>query len=247
MNENITLLKEKFNEIRNMGYVKSIRKGSTGVGATFEYLIGKCEENFEIPDFYGIELKARRAYSKSKISLFNSVPTGSSYYEVKRLRDKYGYPSKRDKNLKRLYACIVGNEKRKVGLWNNFKLKVDRKNEKLVLEIYDYNDVLVDDATYWDFDILEEKLLRKLQFLAVISAWTNYKDNVEYFKYYKMEMYNLKGFNSFIDMIECGKIEVVIKIDSYVDEKRYGQVDSSGISFAIKEEYLLDLFDLYKI
>ena len=37
------------------------------------------------------------------------------------------------------------------------------------------------------------------------------------------------------------------EIDSYVDERRYGGVDSSGIGFAIKEEFLLDLFSLYKV
>ena len=246
MDDNIILLKEKFNKIKNMGYVKSVRKGSTGIGATFEHLLGKNEESFEIPDFYGIEIKTRRAYSKSKISLFNAVPTGSSYYEVKRLRDRYGYPSKRDKKLKCLYASVVGNEQRKVGLWYYFKLKVDRENQRIVLQIFDYNDVLIDDSTYWDFDILEEKLLRKLQVLAVISAWTNKKEDIEYFKYYKINIYVLKSFDTFIDMLENGKIEVVFKIDSYTDENRYANVDSRGVSFAIKEEYLNYLFEIYR-
>ena len=245
MEESIRMLRKRFNHVKEMGYVKSVRKGSTGIGATFEHLIGKNEESFELPDFYGIEIKTRRAYSKSKISLFNAVPTGSSYYEVKRLRDTYGYPSKRNKELKCLYACIVGNEQRKVGLWHFFKLRVDKEKEKIILEIYDYNDVLIDNSTYWDFDVLKEKLLRKLQVLAVISAWTNQKEGVEYFKYYKMNVYILKNFDTFIDMIEKGKIEVVLKIDSYTDENRYGNVDSRGVSFAIKEEYLLDLFEIY--
>jgi len=244
--ENIILLQKKFCEIREMGYVKSVRKGSTGIGVTFEKLIGKNEENFELPDFYGIEIKTTRAYSKSKISLFNAVPTGSSFYETKRIRDTYGYPSKRDKNLKCIYACVVGNASRKVGLWYYFKLKVDRKNERVVLQIFDYNHILVDDSTYWDFGILKEKLLRKLQVLALVNAWTNQKDGVEYFKYYKMNIYLLKGFDTFIDMLENGKIEVVFKIDSYVDEKRYGNVDSTGVTFAIHKEYLEDLFDIYR-
>ena len=229
-----------------MGYVKSVRSGSTGIGATFENLIGKNEESFEIPDFYGIEIKTRREYSKSAISLFNAVPTGSHYYEVKRLRDKYGYPSKRDKNLKRLYARVVGNEQRKVGLWYFFKLRVNRKTNRLILEIYDYHNVLIDNTTYWEFDILKEKIMRKLQILALISAWTNEKDGVEYFKYYKMNIYVLKDFENFVDMLEEGKIEVSFKIDSFVDEKRYGNVDSTGVSFSIKKDFLLDLYDLYR-
>ena len=94
-NQNIDVsirkLQKKFKEIRRMEYVKSVRTGSTGVGATFEALLGKEEDSLEIPDFGGIEIKTRRSYSKSLINLFNAVPTGSTYYETKRLRDMYGY------------------------------------------------------------------------------------------------------------------------------------------------------------
>ena len=103
MDTNIELLQRKFQEIKNMEYVKSIRKGNTGIGATFEYLLGKNEENFEIADYYGIEIKTKRSYSKAYINLFNAVPTGSGYYEVKRLRDTYGYP---DSNLKQYKVLL---------------------------------------------------------------------------------------------------------------------------------------------
>lgn len=244
--DNIRMLKSKFNEIKNMGYVKSVRKGSTGVGATFESLIGKNEESFEIPDFQGIEIKTRRAYSKSRISLFNAVPTGSSYYEVKRIRDTYGYPSKRDRNLKCLYAEVDGKIQSKVGLWYYFKLRVDKEKEKLILEIYDHNNILIDDTTYWDFDILKEKLLRKLELLALVKAWPTTRRGTEYFKYYKINFYILRGFDEFVDALENGIIEVVFKINSFTDEKRYGNVDSSGVTFAIHEEDLLELYYIYR-
>ena len=105
MDKSIALLQKKFQEIKKKGYVKSVRRGNTGIGATFEALLGKPEECFELPDFNGIEIKTRREYSKSYISLFNAVPTGSTYYEVKRLRDNYGYRDPKDHNLKKL--CVV--------------------------------------------------------------------------------------------------------------------------------------------
>ena len=88
------ILLSKFIDIRNKGYIKSIRKGSTGVGATFEYCIGKKEDSLEEPDFYGVEIKVRRAYSKSKISLFNYAPLGNGTYESKRLLEKYNLEAK---------------------------------------------------------------------------------------------------------------------------------------------------------
>ena len=180
--ESIRKLQKKFLEIKKMEYVKSVRSGSTGVGATFEALLGKNEDSFEIPDFEGIEIKTRRGYSKSLICLFNAVPTGSSFYEVKRIRDRYGYPDTNDKNLKRFQASIGANEIGKVGLFYSFRLKVDRERERLLLLVYDWNQVLIDDTTYWDFDILKEKLIRKVNVMAVIKAWPNRINGVEYFK-----------------------------------------------------------------
>lgn len=229
-----------------MEYVKTVRNGSTGVGATFEKLLGKEEENFEIPDYYGIEIKTKRAYSKSYITLFNCVPTGSSFHETKRLRDNYGYPMKKDKLLKELYAEVFANNATKIGLWYYFKLKIDKRNEKIILLIYNYKKELIDDTTYWDFDILKEKLERKLQTLALVKAWPNKINGNEYFKYYKMNIYILKEFDDFIDALTKGKIKISLKIGSYIEEKKYGQIKEHGVSFAIQEEDLLDIFDIYR-
>ena len=244
--ENIIRLKQKFNEIKKLGYVKTVRNGSTGVGATFESLLGKEEESFEIPDYYGIEIKTKRAYSKSYISLFNAVPTGSSFHETKRLRDNYGYPSKRDKKLKALYAEIFCNRATKVGLWYYFELKIDKIKERLVLVVYDYKKEIVDESTYWELDILKEKLERKLQVLALIKAWTNHINGIEYFKYYKMNYYILKDYNSFVHALDEGKIRIVFKIDSHIEDSKYGMTDEHGVGFTIREEDLLYIFDLYR-
>ena len=246
MNNNINLLQRKFLEIKKMGYIKSIRRGYTGIGATFESLLGKNEENFEIPDYYEIEIKTKRSYSKSDITLFSAVPTGSSFYEVKRLRDTYGYPSKEDKNLKKINAIVNACEQIKVGLWYYFSLKVDRDNKKLLLYIFNQRGELIDDSTYWDFDILKEKLERKLQVLALVKAWPNKINGYEYFKYYKMNIYILRDFNCFVEALENGKMKLCLTIDSYNDEKRYGMVRSHGIAFRISEDDLLSVFEIYR-
>lgn len=246
MDKKILSLQQKFKEIKEQGYVKSIRKGSTGIGATFEYLIGKIEESFEIPDFNGIEIKTRREYSKSHITLFNAVPTGSSFYEVKRLRDNYGYRDPKDHNLKRLSTIISGDIIIRCGLWYYFKLEVDREKERINLNIYDHKKNLIDNNTYWDFDILKEKIYRKLQVLAIIKAWTNQKNGIKYFKYDKMTIYIFKDFDYFIKAVEDGYIKVKLAIGNYYDEKRYGMVHSHGVGFCIGEENLLKIYDIYR-
>lgn len=170
-------------------------------------MLGKNEENFEIPDFYGIEIKTRRSYSKALITLFNMVPMGSCFYEVKRLQDTYGYRDQKDHELKRLNV-VVGTEMVKVGIFYFFKWRVDRKLKRLISNVYDRNMVLIDEETYWDFDVLEEKLMRKLRVLALVKAWPKRVSDVTYFKYYKMNIYLLREFVKFVNMLEEGKIKV---------------------------------------
>ena len=76
-------LKNEFNRIKNMGYVKSINNDNSGIGLTFEYLLGKKVEDFPFPDYKGIELKTKLAYSKKPISLFRLTPEGKDFFEIK--------------------------------------------------------------------------------------------------------------------------------------------------------------------
>lgn len=246
IDKSINELKYKFSKIRNMGYVKSIRSGPTGIGATFEHLLGKTEDKLELPDFLGIEIKTKRSYSKSLINLFNASPKGDEEVEVKRIRDRYGYPDKIDKNLKRFSAKISANNLVKVGLFYRFCLKIDRKKEKVILCVYDLNDVCIDESTYWDFAILKEKLIRKLSVLALIKAWPNRINGVEHFKYYKMSIFILKDFESFIMALEEGKIKVSFKIGNHYEENRYGEIEAHGVGFTILEEDLDSIFELYR-
>lgn len=70
----LILLSEKFKEIKKEGYIESTRKGFTGVGKTFEDLIGKKEDRSDSPDFNGIEIKTKLGYKKSFVTLFNATP-----------------------------------------------------------------------------------------------------------------------------------------------------------------------------
>ena len=78
----------------------------------------------EIPDYEGIEIKTRRTYSKSYITLFNAVPDGGKSLEIERLKNFYGYPYKRDRRYKALYADVYGNNKTFGGVKYQYKLNV---------------------------------------------------------------------------------------------------------------------------
>ena len=81
----IEQLEKEFKRIKNMGYVKSTRNGPTGIGKTFEDLLGKKEDALGLPDYKGIEIKTKRSYSNSYTTLFNATLHGQNNYETKRL------------------------------------------------------------------------------------------------------------------------------------------------------------------
>ena len=65
---------QKFDEIKKGGLYKSQRCGSTGIGYTFEKLLGKEEDYSYAPDYKGIEIKTKLGYSKCPVTLFSLVP-----------------------------------------------------------------------------------------------------------------------------------------------------------------------------
>ena len=246
MDKEILELKQKFNDIKKLGYVKSVRSGVTGIGATFEYLLGKQEENFELPDFKGIEMKTKRGYSNGNVTLFSAVPDGENFFETKRLKEEYGYPDEVLKNYKVLNTCVSAKEKIKVGINYQFKLEVDRISENVFLCIYDNNDRLLEKKVYWTFETLQEKLRRKMQVLALVSAWPTKRSGIEYYKYYKIEFYVLSSFSNFIKLIEKGIVKINFKIGIFRSGKRLGEMHDHGTGFTIKLSDISELYDRYR-
>lgn len=240
--KNIMLLYDKFNQIEYMGWVKSLGNGTAAIGITFERLIGKNIENFEIPDFEGIEIKVKSSNSKGSISLFNATPD-SYLFEIKRIINEYGYPSKDNSEFKVFQISIQSKKFKTIDNIHNFKLCVNHKTQQVILNVYDKNFNLIDNKIRWSFDMLKEKLYRKFKILAVIKAQKRKINNEIYFKYNKINFYKLKAFDNFIELIENGNIKVTFKIGFYKDEKRYGNIYDHGTSFDISQKSINKLFE----
>lgn len=143
MQENIEKLQKEFQKIRKKGYIKGICNNFSAIGRTFESELNLPENSFSIPDYYGIEIKTRKAYSKSHITLFNAVPDGKDLFEIERLKDTYGYPSKNDRNYKVLYIEAFGNKLNFGGIKYQYKIDVSRSERKVYLTIFNrYNDLI---------------------------------------------------------------------------------------------------------
>lgn len=248
MYQSIIDLKTKFEKITNKGWIEGVSPGKGNVGNTFEKELGLSINNFEIPDFNGIEIKTTRnstLYKKSYISLFSATFDGKYLFEIKRLTKKYGKPDETIKTSNVLYMQLYGKYLTPFG--DNFKAKLDvnYKEKKVFLLVFDHNGKLIDDNSYWSFELLEEKLLRKLQYLAVINADNKFLNNKEYFYYKSLNIYTLKNFECFLKLIENGYIKVSICVGVYKSGKKIGKMYDHGTKFQIKQSNIEKLF--YKL
>ena len=185
MEDDIKLLKEKFNKIKEMGWLNSNRTDYGVIGVTFEKLVGVTTNELEIPDFSSIEIKTKSKSKFDYISLFNCVPTGPNFHEVERIKETFGYPDSKLKIFKVLGGDVFSNKLSKIGNNFYFKLNVHKFQKKITLSVYDMQCNKIEESTYWDFDILEEKLTRKLKYLAIIGTDKIKREGKSYFKYNK--------------------------------------------------------------
>ena len=119
-------LKKKFIIISKKGYIKGICNGYSAIGRTFENELCLPENEFSIPDYNSIEIKTRRAYSKSFITLFNATPDGDNLFEIERLKNNFGYPCKKNRNYKVLYVEAYGDKLNFAGIKYQYKIIVDK-------------------------------------------------------------------------------------------------------------------------
>lgn len=242
MDKNLKLLNQKFEEIKGKGWIRGNNNNIGSIGLLFEELIGKERENFEVPDFCGIEIKVKSNCSMKNMSLFCCAPD-SYLMEVYRLWEKYGYPDKDYKNFNIFYA--VCNSRQKTKLPNGYKLMlyVNYKLRIVELIIYDKHNNLIDDKTSWSFDLLKEKLYRKLCYLAFIEADSKYENGLKYHKYNHIYFYQLKNFETFIKLLDKGKIKIVFQVGIKKSGPNFGEKYDHGTAFVISKYDLHYLFN----
>lgn len=233
-------LKEKINTIKKMGWIECPTKNYGCAGLKLEELLEINPENFEIPDYNGIEIKTKKSILNERISLFCAAPD-SYLFENKRLYTLYSYPSKNDKQYKVLNINVNSKYKKLVSNQIYFQLKVNKEKEKIQLLIYN-NYKLIDTYTSWSFDLLKEKLERKLMYLCFVNVKSYYSNNKLYVKYTNDEYYKLRDFKKFINLIDNGIISISFRIDTFKNGNKKGKIHDHGTCFCIDKNNLELLF-----
>ena len=247
MERELKRLRKRFEEIKEGGLYKSVCNGSVGIGQTFERLLGKKADTLFEPDYNGIEIKTKLGYTKAPLTLFSLIPKCDYEHPLELLVSKFGYPESSFSPFKVLRAEAYSQNRVLTAKKYYFELKVHRDSKKIRLVVTDKMKNIVNEDLYWNFDLLEERLVNKLSYMALVITYPYYRNRETYFKYFKMTLYKLRGFEKFLELIEQGIIKVVFNIDICKDENNYGRIRDHGTSFKIDNEDIYKLFQKLNI
>lgn len=220
-------------EITDKGWHQSTRGGSTGIGKTFEDLLNKKEDNLAAPDFFDIEIKTRDSKSNSLITLWTKSPSNPRGANTL-LRKKYGTPLEDFPNVNKLHVTVSGDKITNSSEYSyNFKIKVDRYNEKVILEVYNKSNQLIDDSTYWSFEVLKKQIRNKLKVVAIVSADSRDTPEGKEYKYHDIHLITDLSIESLIKAIEAGDLKIDIRLGVYKSGKNKGKPHDYGTGFRI--------------
>lgn len=216
---------QKLRIIKEKGWVRTHRKGTTGIGKTLEDLLGIKENNVPGPNAAMIELKATRKNALSMITLFTKSPLPRKVNSI--LLERYGYESSRGNRRKELHTTVSAKEFSSIK--GNPGFKIDVKEDRINL-ININSEVLA----YWDRETLKDSFERKLPKLLFVKADARLRDGVEEFWF--NEVWLLSGFNfdGFVQLLKEGIILVDIRIGQYQD----GRTHDHGTAFRIYPDNL---------
>lgn len=213
---------KKFKELKARGFIPSHRKGPTGVGYTLEAELGIKENNIAGPDFSKIELKAHRIKSQNLITLFTFNNKAWKTPPLEAIK-KYG---SFDQNGRK-------------GLYYTMSLKPNSAG--LFLDVGD-NAISVrhiggEVIALWKLDALSERFMQKIPSLIFVSAFSEERDGIEYFHYYRAQF--MKGTSP--ELLGHQFKEENVLVDLRLHDKGT-MARNHGTGFRVYEEKLPSLF-----
>lgn len=214
--------KSKFYELKEKGFVPSLRKGPTGIGYTLEEELGIEENNFALPDIEGIELKAHRTNVSSLITLFTF---NKKVWQIPQLDAVKKYGSK-DKNGRLGLYYTMGLKPNSVGLF----LHVTKKE----ISVRHISGEIV---TIWQTEDLAQRFLEKIPSLMFVSAFVEERDGIEYFNFYRAQLMQDTSPELLSDQFKAENILVDLRLHDKGTRAR-----NHGTGFRTYEEKLPLLF-----
>jgi len=241
MNKNFEELLKQFKIIARKRWIKGISNGHGNIGLTFENELGKKVDTNYTPDYNNIELKCTTRFSRFPISLFSVAFDGPTDNEIRRLNEAYGSYDNDFTDKKTLIRKIRIGE---LSLLNhNYYLSLSIENDKLYLCVYDLNKNLIEKEAFVYLNTIKQHLLTKLNNLAIIKASKIKNNNSEYFRYYEISFYTLKNYDTFINLLKEGIIEISLISRISKSGETAGKYHNKNLVFQLKKDFIDILFN----
>ena len=226
----IQTLQKKLRKIKALGFVKTHRKGDTGVGKTLEDLLEIKENNIPLPDIgENAELKAYRKKAVSMLTLFTLEPRPRGGDRDRMLLDNFGYSKRKNERSKELYSTLSCRR------YNNQGLKIRIEKDKVC--IVGKSKRL---GIHWTMEDLQNKFKAKIPALVYVLAEQKQIRNNECFHFNEAYLLEDFSFEKFQNMIS--EDELVVDLRMYY--KPNGQIRNHGTAFRVKINKLYNAFKI---
>ncbi len=225
---NLKTFKKKLQEIKKQGFVKTHRRGDTGIGKTLEDLLGIRENNIPLPDIEEVaELKSYRKNAKSMMTLFTLEPLPNGGDRDRLLLDNFGYSKRDNQRSKELHSTLsckrYNNQNLKLSVEKN-KIRVKGKGKRINI--------------FWDMESVKNKFNKKLPALVYVLANTKMIKEIEYFHF--NEAYLLEDFDFELFKKRIRADDIVVDFRMYY--RPNGSVRNHGTGFRVKIRKLDNCF-----
>jgi hypothetical protein len=215
----------KFDKIRSKGFVKSQRRGNTGVGHTLESLLGITENNIALSDLDVAELKAHRAGSSSMITLFTHDKGAWVVDQMSAIHD-YGLVD--EDGRPNLYMTLFANR--------------PSSSLSLALEVDSYSATVSHPSgkvvAKWSHVSLASRFEQKFPALMMVTADFEMRGKEEWFHYKKAQLLQGTSGTKLKKGLEKGWIAIDLRLHD-----NGGTVRNHGTGFRIQEGKLPELFE----
>lgn len=212
----------RFSYLKGKGFVKSLRKGPTGIGKTLETYLGIDENNLYLPDLGEIELKAHRDDVTNLITLFTFNRSAWVMDPLKAVRE---YGTKDPNGRTGLYFTMSFKQ-------NSAGLFLHTDTESVSVRHVDGNTLV-----RWRFEDLEEQFKRKIPALILAYAQTEYRADDEWFHFYTAKLMTDTTASIIKDQIDNEVILIDLRLHDAVTHAR-----NHGTGFRIREKDLPNVF-----
>ncbi|ARU31745.1 hypothetical protein CAP31_08660 [Sulfuriferula sp. AH1] len=221
-----------FDRIQGQGYIDSLRIGDTGIGYTFESLLGIEENNDRRADFRGIEIKCKQVKETGghggKINLFQQAPMWEEKLTALERLHLIGQQDGRGR-----YSCFS----QVTTLANNLGLSLERS------AISEQIDLLKESVRfgYWPFAMLEGRLREKHARAVFVKAKVSNVAGRQRFHYNELVYCERPSIQRFTDLVQAKRIV----FEFMMSEKEGSGVRNHGYPWRLSgEEFLSELFSL---